>query len=98
MLIQANSEGVKALQDYSKKITDAVDKIISESDKMTGITDQYSGKIGPHASQIKSALDTIKGAVLRGVEPANTISEKLDEVAEAYQEIIDENYYGGVGN
>lgn len=96
--IAVNSEGVRSLKEYSRKITDAVGEIKSASDSMANVTDQHSGKIGPHAGDIKSALDTIKGAVLRGVEPANNIAEKLNEVAEAYQEIIDGNYYGGSGN
>lgn len=98
MMIQVNNEGVSALKEYSRKIQEAVGEIKTATDSMSNITDQYSGKIGPHASEIKSALDTIKGAVLQGIEPANAIAEKLNEVAEAYQEIIDGNYYGGVGN
>ena len=98
MAIAVNSEGVSALKDYSAKLTDATDEIKTETDRMTNVTDQYSGKIGPHADQIKNALDVIKGAVFQGTVPAVEISDKLKEIAEAYQEIIDTIFYGGSGN
>ncbi len=98
MSIAVNPEGVKALKDYSARIAEGVESIKSETDKMASITDQYSGKIGPHADQIKNALETIKGAVLQGTVPALEISEKLNQVADAYQQVIDTSYYGGLGN
>lgn len=98
MLIQANSAGVDALKEYARKIQEAVGEIKTASDQMANITDQYAGKLGTHVADIKNALDTIKGAIFRGVEPANKISDTLNEVAQAYQEVIDSNYYGGGGN
>ena len=98
MAIAVNDEGVRALQDFSARIEEGVEAIKGECDKMTGIVDQYSGKIGPHAGEIKSALDEIKGAILRGTVPAHNVSEKLLDVADAYQEIIDTQYYGNLGN
>lgn len=98
MAFSVNPESVQALKNYATKIEEGAEQIKNETDTMSNITDQYSGKIGPHADQIKSALDTIKGAVLQGMVPAHEISEKLNDVADAYQEVIDQNYYGGTGN
>ena len=98
MAFSVNSESVSALKDYSMKIEEGTEEIKSETDRMGNITDQYSGRIGPHAGDIKNALDTIKGAVLQGMVPAHEIAEKLNDVAEAYQEVIDYNYYGSSGN
>ncbi len=98
MAFSVNSESVSALKNYAMKIEEGAGEIKGETDKMANITDQYSGRIGPHAGDIKNALDTIKGAVLRGMVPAHEIAEKLNEVAEAYQEVIESKYYGGSGN
>ena len=97
MSIAINPEGVSALKDYSTKLAHATDEIKTETDRMANTTDQYSGKIGPHENRIKNALDIIKGAVFQGTVPAVEISDKLKEIAEAYQEIIDTDYYGGSG-
>ena len=98
MVFQVNTESVQALKEYAQKINEGVDDIKTETDRMASITDQYQGKIGPHASDIKSALDTIKGAVLRGTVPANEIADKLEDLAAGYQDVIDSNYYGNSGN
>ncbi len=98
MIIGVTDEGVNALKEYARKIQEAVGEIKTASDQMANVTDQYADKLGPHVADIKNALDTIKGAVFRGVEPANKISDTLNEVAQAYQEVINSNYYGGGGN
>lgn len=97
MAIAVNSESVRSLREYSNKINESVEEIKNSTNTMENVTDQYSGRLGPHADQIKQALLEIKSAVWQGVVPANEISEKLVDVADAYQEIIDTNYYGGSG-
>lgn len=98
MLIQVNTEGVKALREYSAKLEESFHEIKNDTNVMTSVTDQFSGKIGPHADDIKRALDSIRGAVFSSLAPAKNVSDKLLELAEAYQEIIDGDYYGNLGN
>ena len=98
MAYSVNPESVNALKAYATKITEAVTEIKNETSQMASVADDNAQRIGPHASDIKSALDTIKTAVFASIEPANEISEKLNEVADGYQEVIDATYYGGSGN
>ena len=96
-IIAVNPASVKALRDYSRKLEEGVEEIKSSTCNMQNITDQYQGSLGPHAGQIRDALDAIQGAVWQGVQPVNEISEKLIDVADAYQDVIDTDYYGGSG-
>ncbi len=98
MAYSVNPESVKALQSYSAKITEAVAEIKNATTQMAGIVSENSQRIGPHADKIKAALESIKGAVLESVEPADEISEKLNDIADGYQEVIDATYYSRSGN
>lgn len=93
-----NPEGVKALKDLSSSINEGKDTIKQETEHMSQVADQYAGTLGPHRSELSSALDGIKGAFWGCVEPVNEISEKLNRLAERYQGIIDKNPFGSMGN
>lgn len=98
MAFAVNPESIKTLQSFSEKITDAVAEIKNATAQMANIVSENSQRIGPHADKIETALESIKGAVLESVEPADEISEILNDVADGYQEVIDATYYSRSGN
>lgn len=98
MIIQVNQEGINALREYSIRLRESIEAIKSSCQSARNVIDEHSGKIGPHEDQIKTAINTILGAVHQGTVPAIEVSDKINEVAEAYQEIVEGNYYGGMGN
>lgn len=98
MAFAVNPESVKTLQSFSAKITGAVAEIKNATTQMASIVSENSQRIGPHADEIKTTLESIKGAVLESVEPAYEISEILNDVADGYQEVIDATYYCRSGN
>ena len=65
---------------------------------MRQVADDYSDTLGPHQSELSSALDGIAGAIKRCIEPANNIASMLQEVAEGYQEVIDANPFSSMTN
>ena len=52
-------------------------------------TNEYPETLGPHKSSLISALMEIYTALKESGEPINTISNALNETAEAYQDIVD---------
>ncbi len=93
-----SDEGVAALKDCAARILDGAEGLKAETSAMRSVGDEYSDTLGPHLSELNSALDGIQGALARCIEPANNIADLLNEVAEGYQDVIDTNPFGTGGN
>ena len=50
--------------------------------------DEYEDTLGPHKASLDEALAEITESIKQAADPANSVAEKLTEVAEAYEEVI----------
>jgi len=91
-------EGVSALNKAAEDINSAIEDLPSESDKLAGEVQDYSGRIGPHESSITNVLESIGQTIKKGADSAGNVAAVLKDVADTYQEIIDEDLYSGLGN
>lgn len=91
----ANENGVQALKTMSNALYTAVEEIANHTTHIISITDEYCDTIGPHKSSLDQALEEISDCIRRSGEPANDIAERLCEVAEGYQEVIDNDRFNG---
>ena len=89
MKYAVSDEGVAALQMLSNSITGAIGDIFQFTANVQSAMDEHSDTIGPHRTSLNAAIMDIYQSIRTSVEPANSLSEMLKEVAEAYQEIID---------
>ncbi len=94
-----SEDGVEALQLSSNKIIESVQTLYQLITTLSS-TVEGSAALGPHASTIKQLLLELYTNVKDSIEPAKQVSEKLNEVAEAYQDIIENNLIrsNGIGN
>ena len=93
-----SEEGVEQLKAAATKILEGAETIKNETNTMRAVADEYSNTLGPHRSQLSSALDGIAGAVSRCLEPANNVAEKLQSVATKYEGVIANSPFGTGGN
>ncbi|MCR4588334.1 MAG: WXG100 family type VII secretion target [Lachnospiraceae bacterium] len=91
-------EGVLALNNAASRIIASSEELSAETSTMRSVADEYGDTLGPHKTELNSALDGIAGALARCIEPANNVSEMLREVADGYEEVIGQNPYGSLGN
>lgn len=98
MKYAVNPEGVQALRTLSREIVDGAATIKSAADTLSTAADEHDGKLGPHQSSITSILEEIRAAEAAAAEPVESVSEKLNDVAEGYQDAIDNDPYSSVGN
>lgn len=83
-----NEEGTQAMRLMASAINDAIGQVESQTSSVQSAADEYQDTLGPHKASLDSALEEIADNVKQAFEPANSISDKLNEVAEAYEEII----------
>ena len=88
MKYAVNDEGVQALNAMAQAITDAVDELKTQTSNVRSAADEYNDTLGPHKASLDAALDDIASSLQQATEPANSVADKLKEVAEGYQEII----------
>lgn len=98
MKYAVNPEGVQALRTLSRQIVEGAETINSAADALSTAADEHSDALGPHQSSIAGILEEIRAAEAAAAEPVESVSEKLNDVAEGYQEVIDNDRYSGVGN
>lgn len=89
--------GIQQLKNCASRILDGEQTIGQETNLMRQIADEYSGTLGPHQQDLVRALDEIAGAVKKSTEPAKDIATLLEEVAEAYQEVVDSKPFSSMG-
>lgn len=99
MKYAVNEEGVSALRTAASEITEAVDQLKNLTSGIQNTADENPDGLGPHKASLVSALENIKEQLNRASEPADSVAETLEEVAEGYQEIIDnDRFAGAAGN
>lgn len=81
--------GVKALNDVALSITEASSQILNLMNTLENVADENSKTLGPHKVALLSTLSQIKESEKEAIEPVKEISEVLNDVANGYLEIID---------
>jgi len=93
--IAVSPEGVQALQTLATSITDAIEQIKSQTTAVESAADENPEGLGPHKASLDSALDEISANVQQALDPANNVSDILNDIADAYNEIIGNDRIAG---
>lgn len=83
-----NEEGVMALKTMSAAIVSASEQITALANALRTCADEHADTLGPHKESIDSVIEDIEAAEKAATDPVNGISDMLNEVADAYQDII----------
>lgn len=97
-IIAVSAEGVQALQTLATSITEAIDQIKSQTTTVESAVDENPEGLGPHKSSLDSAIEEISANVQQASDPASNVSNKLNEIAAAYNEIIGNDRIAGTGS
>lgn len=93
-----SEKGVQAITDLVTNLTTAAETVSDETTKIDNIITDNEAELGPHAKTLGDALDAIKEAIEDGNEGVTAISDALKDMAEGYQDIIDNDRYSNLGN
>ncbi len=88
MKYAVNEVGVSAMHSAANSIQTSLEAIMDLTSRIRSSANDYGGCIGPHEASLEEALGQIEESVKTALDPANSVAEKLNEVAEAYEEII----------
>lgn len=89
MKYAVNGNGIQALESLSVIITDSVSQLFRLTMMMEGYADDNNEVLGPHKASLISELKIIYEAIKESAEPVKCISDKLKEIAEIYQELVE---------
>lgn len=84
-----SEEGVSALKKTSSMLTEAWSGLFSLSVSLQNKANEHPDALGPHRASLLPALSGIYTALKEAGEPIKAISDALNDTAEAYQDIID---------
>jgi len=90
-----NEEGVQALNIVSTSIVEAAEQILKVTNALENTANENNDSLGPHKSSLLSALTQIKDAEKKAADPVKEMSETLKDIANSYQEIIDNDRISG---
>lgn len=96
MRYAVNEEGVQALKNLSNEVLESTESIKSAAQALKGAADDNASALGPHQASISNVLEEIQTAEQAAAEPVQEVSDKLNEVAEKYQGIIDDDPFSGM--
>lgn len=89
MKYAVSDNGIRALFELAESIRNAIYSIEAETKKVEWIAETYPDTLGPHKESLDRTLEEIKIALYNATEPAEELSEMIEEVAEGYQDILD---------
>lgn len=98
MKYAVNEQGIQAMNKMASSVTEAVEEMRGLTAKVRSEAEGHQNSLGPHKKSLDTALSEIEQDLRQASEPAKGVAEKLTEVAEAYEEIIDnDRIKGAVG-
>lgn len=95
-IIQVNEQGVETLKKASTEIKSASDELSAKTDSLKSSLEQYSGSLGEHYDSLIRTIETIQQVIKRSAEPVDVLSMKLAELADKYQDWIDDDPFKGL--
>ena len=96
VMIDISEKGVELLNKMSDDIGQFVDSIAAYSDSFVGALDDYPA-LGPHKKELLEVIEEILLAVKDTGSSANSVGEKLRELANDYEEFIENNRFRSRG-
>ncbi len=84
-----SDKGVQALKTTASNILEAVEQVLNIVDSLELTADENVDTLGPHHASLASALSEIRESQKQAVQHASELSEALNDIADAYQDIID---------
>ena len=93
MKYAVNEEGVQALKGVTQKLEESVILISNAASSLGSVAEEHLNALGPHHATIVQVLEDIRKIAEAASEPIENISELLNDVAEAYQEVIDNDRF-----
>ena len=94
MKYAVSEEGVSALHAASNSIQNALESIEGLTGRIRSASGEHSGVIGPHEASLEEALEQIEQNIKTASGPAEEVAEKLDDVADGYEEVIGNDRFG----
>lgn len=91
--IAVNENGVRTLRNLASTLPEIVSDINNAVDKVEETFESNKGGLGPHSDSIKRALESIREETHHASSPVLTLAERIDGLADTYQDIIDYNRY-----
>lgn len=95
--LKADEQGVRQLNASADFIEEGADNINEQTDALLDAVEQYSA-LGPHKQSIVSIVTRIQEETKGTSASARVVANKLRGKAAEYQEWIDDDLFGGLGN
>ena len=88
--IAVTTEGVKTIQNLSKQIDEGGKKIKTDAQSLGSI--DTAGLGGEHVKEIQDAIKAVEQAISESTEPIKTVVERLNNLANTYNAIINKDF------
>jgi len=97
MKYAVNQEGIDALRTMATAISESAESLNELVNGLRSSAEDYESTLGPHVDSMYEALDDIGNILKKATEPVDSISSKLNDVAEGYEEVIENDRFANLG-
>lgn len=97
MQYKVTEEGVEALNTMAALLENSVEIIVRRVGDVNNLIEEYGNTLGPQGTTtLKSAMDGIAATIVNSSESVTEVSAKLTDIADDYQEEIDNDPFSGI--
>jgi len=89
-----NQEGIVALRVIGKRALEATSLIFTATLKVISLIEEKNDLLGPHKDSLRTAVRELLSALKTAAEPIGDIDTTLNDVADAYEEILFNDAFG----
>ena len=95
---KVNEEGVAHLRKMASKLEASIDEVTQTIRNANSIIEDYGDTLGPQGmTTLKSAIDGIAATISGSFDSINEVVVKLSEIADDYEEEINNDPFAGIG-
>lgn len=92
MKYAVNEAGISALQNISTVLMTSVADLFEKTSQLQTISSDNEDSLGPHKASLNQAIMEIYIGLKESTESISALAASAKDIAEAYQEIIDNDY------
>ena len=93
-IFEVNQQGVRALRDLGQKLPEQIGVIRTAGTSVIECQQANASGLGPHVESINRVLESINQEAIQATAPVHELVEKVNQVAQGYQAVIDNDRIG----
>jgi len=94
--VAVTPDGVSALRSMSQGLLENIETIKRSTNDLQNAYDENRAALAPNADSLGQVIQDVRDAANEASEPVEGLSDRVQRLADKYQEVIDDDPFSGI--